>query len=414
MQKYRLRLLSALLICGAGCANAQHCTMTEAQVTLSPQMLQWDNQGQTMVSNLYYEGGINLLERSRQWTVCQTRELGTLPRLVALSAQALLGFRLQYANAYVLHEYAHAEAAYRLQFKNVRVGADDGDSLKASSYFSNLVTMAFDPRQISDFTRRGVSVDWVGEPLTAMDSAQVSAAGLNLHSHLAWQSYQSMLHGNFSPTAALGYTVNKWFSPVYFALDQRIGGDPSTYIKDLAAQGVDTSKSDIQQVQVAAALLSHGTWTSIRALSQYGDAVSDSKPLSWAIKAPGVNNNLVLYWPEFSSYLNQRGVSLGGDVSMAAGGAWWTLGLERNVIGQNQGTDLSLGLTRRASNALTLTGRFTLNQGHGFASIQGQYRLNPRVGLTGLVYGAQGDTLVGQRLAFRSRNGGYVGLNIYF
>ena len=404
----------AITVCAALHVRAQDCVPSGNKLAISPHMLQFDNHGQTFVSSLYQDNLSTVLELSRQWTVCTTQDLGEPARLFALGTQAFLAFRLQFANAYVLHEYAHAESATRLQLANVQVGIDDGNPFTASPYLANLAVMAFDPRQIADLSRRGVSVAWDGMPNSIGALTQAHAAGLNLHSFFAWHSYTSMLHGDKSPTQALGYTVNKWFSPVYFEMDERIGGDPSAYVQDLAAQGIQTHKKDIQQTQLLAALLSNGMWTSARTLLHYGDATNAIAPLHWTGSMPGAGQDLTIYWPEFSSYLNQRGVSLGGDVALAFGsGAMWTLGLERNAIGQDQGTDISLGL-HQPWDATTLSGRITINQGHVFASVKGEYRLSPQVGVTGLVYGTQGDTLVGQRLAFRSRGGGYVGLNIYF
>lgn len=413
MYLWRRCLAIAAVTCVALHARAQDCVPTASKLSISPQMLQFDNHGQGFVSSLYHDDLSALLELSRQWTACITQDVNAPVRLLSLGTQAFLAFRLQFANAYVLHEYAHAESAWRLQLAHIRVGTNDGSPITAAPYLANLARMAFDPRQIGDMGRRGVSVAWDNLPLAPASLTQLHAAGLNLNSYLAWQSFVSMVHGDASPSRAMGYAINKWFSPVYFEMDQRIGGDPSTYIEDLAAQGIQTNKSAIQQVQLAAALLSNGMWTSARNLLRYGDATSAVAPLHWTATVPATAQDLTIYWPEFSSYLNQRGVSLGSEVALAvASHQGWTLGLERNVIGQDQGTDVSVGL-RQTWGAMTLSGRITHNQGNAFASMDAQYRLNSQVGVTALVYRAQGDTLVGQRLAFRSNNGGYLGLIIY-
>jgi len=403
-------------------------------------MLQFNNPGQSFVSALYQDDLVTLLERSRQWTLCQSRDLGEPARLLALSAQAFLSFRLQYANAYVLHEYAHAEIASQLQFTDVRVGAQEGNSIVSAPYLSNLARMAFDPRQIAELSRRGVGVAWTGSrTTTARESAQINAAGLNLNTYLASRYGESILHGGTTPSLALAYTVNKWFSPMYFEMDQRIGGDPSSYVSDLAAQGIATSKDEIQRVQLLAALMSNGMWTSLRALRGYGEP-SDSLgslvrarrlygelpsdidpnagkwvgPLQWPIHLPVIDRRALVYWPEFSTYLNQRGVSFGGDFGMSVNGVGsLTLGLERNTIGQDQGTDLSFGFINSWDWTVINT-RITLNQGNTFFSVRGEYPINARLSLTGMVYGAEGETLVGQRLAFRSNKGGYLGLHVFF
>ena len=250
---------------------------------------------------------------------------------------------------------------------------------------------------------------------------------------------ETIARGGATPSIALAYSVNKWFSPVYFEMDQRIGGDPSSYVSDLAAQGIATSKAEIQRVQLLAALMSNGMWTSLRALRVYGepsdplysvvraqrlygelptdidlDAGKWVGPFQWPIDLPVIDRRALVYWPEFSTYLNQRGVSLGGEFGMQVDGVGaLMLGLERNTIGQDQGTDLSLGYSNNWG-WTSITTRITLNQGNTFFSFRGDYPLNARLSLTGLVYGAEGETLVGQRLAFRSKKGGYVGLQVFY
>ncbi len=436
-------LVTVLFLCTSLQVQAQYqapeCYPSFGVLSLSPQMLQFNNPGQSFVSALYQDDLVTLLERSRQWTLCQSRDLGEPARLLALSAQAFLSFRLQYANAYVLHEYAHAEIASQLQFTDVRVGAQEGNSIVSAPYLSNLATMAFDPRQIAELSRRGVGVAWTGRrTTTARESAQINAAGLNLNTYLA-SRYAESMYGGATPSIALAYSVNKWFSPAYFEMDQRIGGDPSSYVSDLAAQGIATSKDEIQRVQLLAALMSNGMWTSLRALRVYGepsDSVSSLVrarrlygelpsdidpnagkwvgPFQWPIHLPVIDRSALVYWPEFSTYLNQRGVSLGGEFGMSVNGlGFFTLGLERNTIGQDQGTDLSLGYTN-GWEWTSFTTRITLNQGNTFFSVRGEYPLNARLSLTGMVYGAEGETLVGQRLAFRSNKGGYLGLQVFY
>jgi|TARA_B100000768_G_scaffold104582_1_gene97136 hypothetical protein len=41
---------------------------------------------------------------------------------LALAAQSLISFRLQYANAYALHEYAHAVMGHRFGTSGIMVG----------------------------------------------------------------------------------------------------------------------------------------------------------------------------------------------------------------------------------------------------------------------------------------------------
>lgn len=255
-----------VLLCAALQLRAQDCAAKETKFGLSPQMLQFDNQGQSFVSGLYQDGLNGLLESTRLWSVCKTQDFDAAARYAALGAQAFLAFRLQFANAYVLHEYAHAESATRLRLSNVRVGANEGHSVEAAPYLANLAHMAFDPRQLGDLGRRGVTVAWDSAPLPPDSLTQLDAAGLNLNTYFAGQSFESMVRGDRSASLAMGYAVNKWFSPVYFEMDQRIGGDPSAYVENLARQGIQTNKSAIQQVQLLAALLSNGVWTSARTL----------------------------------------------------------------------------------------------------------------------------------------------------
>jgi len=350
------------------------------------------------------------LEYARQRTLCEFEEHHTTTTLL----NAFADFRLQYANAYVLHEYAHGEVALRLGATGVRVGPGEKGNIEDASYLLNLTRMAFDPRQIANIARRGVNV--TGSPVreTYAQKTQESAAGLNLHSYFASQHFASMLNGDTSPSRAMGYAVNKLFSPVYFQLDQTIGDDPSSYVADLQRQGIQTTKNAIQQYQLLAAVLSNGMWTSARALTHYGELRSNTPTMSWTLDGGGDAQKSRVYWPEFQTYLNQRGVSFGGDLSFeTSAGSLWTLGMERNTIGQNQGTDLSLGFRQQFANT-SLSSRITHNQNHLFGTIRVDQRLSQHLGLTGLIYAVKGDTLAGQRLAFGSKSGGYVGLMVYF
>lgn len=378
-------------------------------------MLRFDHAGQGFVSALYQDDLTALLEASRRAVVCRTQDASPAINRFAGVAHAFIGFRLQYANAYVLHEYAHAEVARQQGAQNVHVGISDGTPNPESSYLANLMEMAFQPRQLFNLKQRSVGVTGTGGSNEPTDRIQADAAGLNLNSYFGQHHFAAMLDGDTSPSRALAYTVNKWFSPVYFELDKTIGGDPSAYVADLATQGVATSKQAIQRYQLAAALLSNGSWTSLRALRDYGaSAGSHTTPLGWRVDALPALEQATLYWPEFSTFLNTGGVSLAGQTTLdVRHGATWSVGLERNVIGLAQGTDVSLGL-RQQFGATRVATRLTANAGHTFVQLQGQHPLTPSLALTGLLYANHGATLAGQRLAYRSKSGGYVGLDLSF
>lgn len=377
-------------------------------------MLRFDNAGQSFVSALYQDDLTALLEVSRRAVVCRTQDTTSAISRFAWVAHAFIGFRLQYANAYVLHEYAHAEVAQRQGSQNVHVGILDGTPNPESSYLANLMEMAFNPRQLFNLKQRSVGVTSTGGGNNPAEQIQKDAAGLNLNSYFGQHHFAAMLGGDTSPSRALAYTVNKWFSPVYFELDKTIGGDPSAYVADLATQGVATSKQAIQRYQLAAALLSNGTWTSLRALRNYGASTGSNTPLGWRVDALPALPQATLYWPEFSTFLNTGGVSLAGETTLdVQHGAAWSVGLERNVIGLAQGTDISLGL-RQQFGATRVSTRLTANAGHTLVQAQGQHQLTPSLALTGLLYANNGATLAGQRLAYRSKSGGYVGIDVSF
>ena len=85
-------------------------------------MLNFDNKGQSFVSAHHGENIMSLTEITRKLTACTTRNSTPTLRWLALFAQVLTSFRLQYANAYVLHEYAHAEMGYRFGTSGIMIG----------------------------------------------------------------------------------------------------------------------------------------------------------------------------------------------------------------------------------------------------------------------------------------------------
>ena len=132
----------------ASALNAQgHCSAPSVSLTFSPAMLNFDNKGQSFVSAHHGENITSLTEITRKLTACTTRNSTPTLRRLALFAQVLTSFRLQYANAYVLHEYAHAEMGHRFGTSGIMIGRSPNNNglgpTQNDAYLQNLLRMAF-------------------------------------------------------------------------------------------------------------------------------------------------------------------------------------------------------------------------------------------------------------------------------
>ena len=86
-------------------------------------------------------------------------------------------------------------------------------------------------------------------------------------------------------------------------------------------------------------------------------------------------------------FLNKSGVSGAGEMTLDLGASdRFVLGIERNIIGFDQGTDMTVGVSL-AHNDTKITTRFTGNPGHGgFASLAAHHKINKTVSLFGELF----------------------------
>jgi hypothetical protein len=242
------------------------CSSKATPMSISADMLRFDNTGQSFISARHGANLIQVVETARLETLGALRDSSSAARTLAFIGQALVGFRLQYANAYVLHEYAHAEMQHRLATNGIMVGRTPTGNgvgvMQNDPYLKNLLHMALGGKNPFDFSYRGVGIDSVSPtpPEFIGDRPQALFIGsdTNLNSFLAQRYFEAMIAGDTSPSWALNYHINKAFAPEYFMLDANIGGDPSNYVEKLTAQGIDTSVGQICTYQWAALLLSTG------------------------------------------------------------------------------------------------------------------------------------------------------------
>ena len=408
----------------ASALNAQgHCSAPSVSLTFSPAMLNFDNKGQSFVSAHHGENITSLTEITRKLTACTTRNSTPTLRRLALFAQVLTSFRLQYANAYVLHEYAHAEMGHRFGTSGIMIGrSPNNDGLgptQNDAYLQNLLRMAFGGKHPFDFAYRGVGINSTGATPEAFSGPKAQAlghaAGINLNSFLAQQDFEAMMDGEVSPSRGLNYIINKTFAPGYFMLDANIGGDPSNYVAQLTAQGITTSVDKIRKYQWAALLLSNGYWSSLRSLRHYSQEVVDIAPIVGRLAVMTRSPNTVLYWPEFSTFLNKSGVSMAGELPFTLGPKGrWNLGVERNIIGMNEDTDITLGL-KQTFNNVKISGKFTQNtQSGSFAEARLQREVTKNISMIAQIFWTKGTSLIGERLSFGASQGGHFGFKFTF
>ena len=92
----------------------------------------------------------------------------------------------------------------------------------------------------------------------------------------------------------------------------------------------------------------------------------------------------------------------------------FVVGIECNIIGLDQGTDITIGVSA-AHNDTKITTCFTGNPGHGgSASLAAHHKINKTVSLFGELFVKKGNTLISDQLAFGASRGGHLGVEIKF
>ncbi|MEE9273575.1 MAG: hypothetical protein V3U57_09970 [Robiginitomaculum sp.] len=391
-------------------------TPTENRVsfTLNTGSFSFDNVGQSFISKTHTDNLTSLTTLSHDVLAKAVEDKPGFVKYGALGLHLIASIRLQFGNAYVLHEYAHAEEGYHLGLKNTFVGKTDakGNVARKNSYLGNLLTMSFGmaPWVV---TNRRVGVTSDGNSPTVISYVESVGAGLNLNTFLAEQSFHNMLRSERPVTESISYLTNKVFPIIYFIADGKIGGDPSMYIEALSWLGPKLTKEQVQKYNLATTILSNGFISSVRSVPKYFSANQTVALLKYDTTFGGRDTSI--YWPEFSTYLNGTGVSVQGEVfAKISGYGLFGLALEKNVLGKNEGMDIT------ASFATSLgkwhpEGSLTLNTQEGvFVTLGGDYTVNDRFSVTAKMYSSGKGTLRGDRLVPQDKHGGYVGVKVNF
>jgi hypothetical protein len=391
-------------------------TPTENRVSfaLNTGSFSFDNTGQSFISKTHTDNLTSLTTLSHDALAKAVEDKSGIVKYGALSLHLLANIRLQFGNAYVLHEYRHIETDYNFGFTNTFVGKTDAneDVIGKNSYLSNVLTMSFGMSPW-DFTSRKVGNTSDGLYPTQIDFIESIGAGLNLNTFLAEQSFNNMLKTERPVTESISYLTNKSFSSIYFQADGAIGGDPSDYLAELSLLGTPITKGQVQKYNLATMVLSNGFISSVRSLPKYFNANQTVALLKYDATFGGRDTSI--YWPEFSTYLNGTGVSVQGEVfAKVSGYGLFGLALEKNVLGQSEGMDITASFAT-SFGKWHPEGSLTLNTQEGtFATFGGDYSVNDRFSLTAKVYSSGKGTLRGDRLVPEDNNGGYVGVKVNF
>ena len=137
--------------------------------------------------------------------------------------------------------------------------------------------------------------------------------------------------------------------------------------------------------------------------------------ISGRLMGIGGSTSTVLYWPEFSTFLNKSGISRAGELpfTLELSGRW-SLGIEGNSIGLNQGTDITVELARTL-NQTKVSAKVTQNTQNGsFALASVRHQITKNASLVGQVFMTSGTSLIGERLSFGASRGGYFGIEFRF
>ena len=93
----------------------------------------------------------------------------------------------------------------------------------------------------------------------------------------------------------------------------------------------------------------------------------------------------------------------------------WSLGVERNIIGMNQGTDITLGLKQTFKNNVKVSGKFTQNtQSGSFVEARLQREVTKNISMITQIFWTKGTSLIGERLSFGASQGGHFGFKFTF
>ena len=91
-----------------------------------------------------------------------------------------------------------------------------------------------------------------------------------------------------------------------------------------------------------------------------------------------------------------------------------SLSIEGNIIGLNQGTDITVGLARTL-NQTQVSGKVTQNtQNSSFALASVRHQITKNASLVGQVFMTSGTSLIGERLSFGARRGEHFGIEVQF
>ena len=92
----------------------------------------------------------------------------------------------------------------------------------------------------------------------------------------------------------------------------------------------------------------------------------------------------------------------------------WSLGVERSIIGMNQGTDITLGL-KQTFNNVKMSGKFTQNtQSGSFVEARLQREVTKNISMIAQIFWTKGTSLIGERLSFGASQGGHFGFKFTF
>ena len=92
----------------------------------------------------------------------------------------------------------------------------------------------------------------------------------------------------------------------------------------------------------------------------------------------------------------------------------WSLGVERNIIGMNQSTDITLGF-KQTFNNVKMSGKFTQNtQSGGFAEASLQREVTKNISMIAQIFWTKGTSLIGEKLSFGASQGGHFVFKLTF
>ena len=241
-----------------------------------------------------------------------------LQRMALYLTQNVVSYWLDHAAWQADHEQSHADAAAAFGFKNISFGTYNNPQagLTIGQLFLEQLGHPFD-RPFTTWNDPNYNKLAPNDPRISV----ISAAGINQQERLSeMMADEAVERGGFDATETLPYLENKLILAGYVIShpnpNSNDGSDPGDYANSLVGRAigpndVKATMTKMATYSILTAALSGRTWEGLGAAMNY-ILKGDSHVETPKIKTPVGE----ILWPEFSTYLNARSVTVKMDAAV--------------------------------------------------------------------------------------------------